>query len=54
MPDGLFKRTIAYQAPFFSMNREQDYADAWKEFSSRLGIGNSALIHKDEKMSSII
>lgn len=53
-PCGPVKRTIAYHAPFFSMNRERDYEVAWKELSSRLGITHSVLIHKDEQMSSII
>lgn len=53
-PGGPFKRTITYQAPFFSMNRERDYEVAWKEFSSRFGKHNAMLIHKDDKISSII
>lgn len=54
MPGGPINRTITYQAPFFSMNRERDYEIAWKEFSSRLGKNSAMLFHKDDKISSII
>ena len=51
---GPIVRTVTYQAPFFSMNREQDYEGAWKEFSRRRGPNHSLQIHKDEKLSSLI
>lgn len=54
VPGGPLKRTIIYQAPFFSMNRERDYEIASREFSNRLGINHSILLHKDETLSSII
>lgn len=34
LPGGPIKRTIHYKAPFFKMNREEDYARAWKFFSA--------------------
>lgn len=53
-PSGPIQRTITYHAPFFSMNREQDYEVAWKEFSQRLGTKHNVAVTKDEKISSII
>ena len=32
LPGGPVERTITYHAPFFKMNREKDYARAWKYF----------------------
>ncbi len=34
LPGGPRQRTIRYQAPFFKMNREEDYARAWRVFSA--------------------
>ncbi len=54
MPGGPIKRTVTYHAPFFSMNRDRDYEMAWKAFSQRLGIKHSAIVTKDDKISSVI
>lgn len=32
LPDGPKERTITYYAPFFKMNREEDYKRAWEHF----------------------
>jgi hypothetical protein len=33
----LRQKTIVYEAPFDSCDREQDYATAWQAFEQRLG-----------------
>lgn len=33
LPGGPTERTVTYYAPFFKMNREEDYARAWDHFS---------------------
>ena len=38
LPSGPIKRLIEYHAPFDCCNREEDYREAWDEFSCRFGI----------------
>ena len=41
LPGGPRQRTITYVAPFFVMNREEDYRRAWAAFEERFGMAQA-------------